>query len=188
MLNGWSEEHINPPRVNISCVEAMATRISYKKRDHTGVYREIYERLIPNPQVKTWADQVCAAHPELSRIHAVLMWIQQNIHYISDQEKYAAQGWTDVFQDPLITISDGTGDCDDFAILAAAALATQGYTVYLMLGEVPYGYHAWVELHCNSGWYIIESETQYIVPESSRPMFGYFPHHQITKDGNYSLP
>jgi transglutaminase-like putative cysteine protease len=165
----------------------MATKYSYKKRGADGVQREIFENIKPSTEVTNFTNQVCAAHPELPKHHAILLWIQQNVHYIDDREKYAAQGWTDVFQFPMVTVNDGTGDCDDFAILATAMLRAAGYTAYLMLGKTAYGSHAWVEFYCTSGWYIIESETQYIVPESSRAMFGYFPNYQIDPSGNYKL-
>jgi hypothetical protein len=76
----------------------------------------------------------------------------QAIPYTSDPANSPVR---DYWQYPIETLADGTGDCEDHAILSAALLKEMGYDVALVLLEDPSRGHAAVAVACDScnGYY-----------------------------------
>jgi len=55
-------------------------------------------------------------------------WLWHRIKYVSDDKKHGYDKW----QKPNETLRDRTGDCDDFSLLAKAALECLGFKPFLL--------------------------------------------------------
>ncbi len=75
-----------------------------------------------------------------------IRWVAQNITYTVESEVYDAKYW----QDPAQTYAIGTGDCEDFAILALYMVyiehGVRGYLVAGYLHDNPLLGHAFIEV------------------------------------------
>ena len=65
------------------------------------------------------------------KIMFVVSMVQQ-LHYTSD----ILVGFDQFTKFPMQTLNDGTGDCEDFAVLAAAILKNMGYDVKLVFLDI----------------------------------------------------
>jgi len=99
-----------------------------------------------NPDIKTLAKKIAGDKPTVyEKLDALATWMRNNIIY----EK--ARGWQP--KDPLETLSDGTGDCDDQSILFASLARAQGIPVWLEMGALydefaqKWGGHAWLKAY-----------------------------------------
>jgi hypothetical protein len=88
----------------------------------------------------------------LDNIRSAYYWVSWNTKYMYDKDRW---GVTDYWQLPSTTISLGTGDCEDHAILLTSLLRALGVpreNVRMAWGWVDWlwgghaGYHAWVEV------------------------------------------
>lgn len=69
------------------------------------------------------------ASPDV-KLETLYNWITQKLFYVADPA-----GRIESIKSPLRTISDGYGDCDDLAILAAAAIGVIGYEPRFVLAR-----------------------------------------------------
>jgi len=88
----------------------------------------------PSPELDVLADAFSGLHRQhawssLERAGNVLAFVQQCIRFADDQQTTPAREWP---RYPLETLVDGTGDCEDDVILAAAILKRLGYEVALL--------------------------------------------------------
>ncbi len=67
------------------------------------------------------------------------------------------QGSLDRWCTPSATLARGSGDCDDFAILACSALRAAGGRAWIVAGWRGRESHAWVEGHDARGAYLLEA-------------------------------
>lgn len=88
----------------------------------------------------------------LHNVKALYYWVAFNIRYMRDEDRW---GQIDYWQLPGTTISLGTGDCEDQAILLASLIRALGFPrdrVQICCGPVKWiwdgllGYHAWIEI------------------------------------------
>jgi hypothetical protein len=85
-------------------------------------------------------------------------WVGNRIEYRSDTEIH---GEREFWQFSNETIQLETGDCEDFSILLCSLLRSNGWetdSVYVVVGEQNYQYHAWVRLVWNDIQYNIEPQ------------------------------
>ena len=99
-----------------------------------------------NSDIKALAKKIAGDKPTVyEKLDALATWMRNNIIY----EK--ARGWQP--KDPLETLSDGTGDCDDQSILFASLARAQGIPVWLEMGALydefskEWGGHAWLKAY-----------------------------------------
>jgi len=114
---------------------------SYNARPTTwGPRTESEFRSFVTPEcqsVKDCLQDILGAPPyELSKdaFDAIRQWVVDNIHYISDEERW---GVDDYWQTSEETLSLSTGDCEDIAILLCSLLRAYGIDaeqVYVTLG------------------------------------------------------
>ena len=96
-------------------------------------------------------------------VNALYGWVGDNIHYMYDSETY---GVGDYWQFPYETLNLGTGDCEDQAFLLCSLIRVSGTSaenVFVALGEVNGGGHAWVILKTGGGWRVIEPTVEGII-------------------------
>ena len=96
-------------------------------------------------------------------VNTLYGWVGDNIHYVYDSDAY---GVGDYWQFPYETVNLKTGDCEDQAFLLCSlirASATSADSVFVALGEVDGGGHAWVILKTASGWRVFEPTTEGII-------------------------
>lgn len=72
--------------------------------------------------------------------------------YVSDPKN------CDYWSEPLATVTRGTGDCEDWSIVAASVLRAVGLPqLNLVLGRSDGEGHAWVEGVDRHGWFLLEA-------------------------------
>ncbi len=85
--------------------------------------------------------------------------------------KYKAEPeGADIWQKPADTLQLGTGDCEDYAILKYALLATAEIPVRLVVGEIkampnneP---HAWCAAYLANEWHVLDIKFDNLIPIS----------------------
>jgi transglutaminase-like putative cysteine protease len=99
-----------------------------------------------DPNIKTRAEQIAGSKTTVyEKLDALAEWMRENILYEKER------GWQP--KDPLETLSDGTGDCDDQSILFASMARAQGIPVWLEMGALfdefqnKWGGHAWLKAY-----------------------------------------
>jgi transglutaminase-like putative cysteine protease len=104
--------------------------------------------------------------PEGVTVDTATEWVYEHIAYASDVEVWGGEYW----QDSLQTLSMGTGDCEDKAILLVALLRSLGVSednVRVVAGMVgggpptPEGIyypakHVWAEFYDGTQWYVLD--------------------------------
>lgn len=134
-------------------------------------------------EVRSVAEDILAQYPSEGRVRAVLNWADRNLTYLSDMEQFGVQ---DLFQRPLQFLETRRGDCEDTAFLVASLLQSVGiHTAYVIFGDIPQGYHAWNEIHCKSGYHIVEPQVGWVWKEAERKMISYLAEYVITPNGCY---
>lgn len=86
-----------------------------------------------------------------------LLWIIDNIKYVSDSQKGKKDYWQFVFE----TLYYKTGDCEDGAILLANLMMASGipyWKIRLSVGDVKAGAHGYVVYYCElkDRWVILD--------------------------------
>lgn len=112
-----------------------------------------------DPMVMQKIAQITMGIPFIDEIR-IRDWVANNIKYKYDRE---AHGRDDYWQLPRETLSLGTGDCEDFAILLCSLLRAYGYRasdVYVVGGSSTTGGpgHAWVVARIGGIWWTIEPQ------------------------------
>lgn len=99
-----------------------------------------------NSDIKTLAAEIAGDKDTIyEKLKAMADWMRNNILY----EKQ--RGWQP--KDPLETLSDGTGDCDDQSMLFASLARSEGIPVWLEMGALydqfqkAWGGHAWLRAY-----------------------------------------
>jgi transglutaminase-like putative cysteine protease len=99
-----------------------------------------------DPNIKTLADQIAGGEPTVyEKVRAISKWMQDNIQY------QRQRSWEP--KDPLETLSDQEGDCDDQSILFASLARAQGIPAWLEMGSLydqlnnQWGGHAWLQVY-----------------------------------------
>ncbi len=100
----------------------------------------------------------------------------QQMHYTSDN----LVGFDEFSKFPMQTLNDGTGDCEDFAILAAAILKKMNYDVKFLFLEIPDNENhmaiAVLGEDNYAGTYFIQDGKKYFYVETiARYSFGEYP-------------
>jgi len=67
--------------------------------------------------------QAAGAHDPRAEVEAIRRWVKGNITYRRDPLG------TEWLQDPVVTLAERAGDCDDMATLAGTLLAALGHTM-----------------------------------------------------------
>jgi transglutaminase-like putative cysteine protease len=129
---------------------SITSEISGTPKDVPGSYQKYLDdewKIKPtNPEIKTLASEIMSDYETVyEKLDALAAWMRTNILY----EKQ--RGWQP--KDPLETLSDGTGDCDDQSILFASLARAQGIPVWLEMGALydqyqkQWGGHAWLRAY-----------------------------------------
>ena len=93
-------------------------------------------------------------HSNQHAIFQTLRYVFTNIRFVRDWEKYYQP---DLWQFPLETLRDGTGDCEDMCFLLASVLIELGvHDVRVTLGTWREEGHAWIEVSDGNWWYLLE--------------------------------
>jgi len=130
--------------------------IPLSSRDVTRLY------ITPNDQfVRGILNKILNQHPLVLEI-AIRDWVANNIRYEYDSKVYGGEYW----QLPRETLSRGTGDCEDYAILLCSLYRAMGYSandVYVVLGLKENTGHGWVKIRVKIlgypvGWWNIEPQ------------------------------
>ncbi len=87
---------------------------------------------------------------EVRRLYA---FVRDRIRYVRDP-----QG-VELLADPLTTLSDGSGDCDDKSILLAALLLAVGHRCrFISIALIPRQFsHVWVQAQVSGRWIDLET-------------------------------
>ena len=90
---------------------------------------------------------------------AIRDWIGNNIEYRDDS---VVHGTGEFWQFSKETLTLGTGDCEDFAILVCSLLRAYDYSpndVYVVIGKKGEALHAWAKVNLGVlGWYNLEPQ------------------------------
>jgi hypothetical protein len=139
-------------------------------------------------QVRPLADQIAKSFTSVvSGIPwGIAEWLRFNIRYESDIENY---GDSDYWQFPTETLQRRSGDCEDFAFLAASLLRAKGYSnARVIYGSVTFGLdqylrglgvtpssqgHMWVEYSDWGGWRVLEGTGGVVLPMEIARATGY---------------
>ena len=116
----------------------------------------------PNdPAVKTALSEIIGQPLKvLTDFDTIRDWVSSNISYRYDQEIYGGEYW----QLPSETLTRGTGDCEDFALLLCSLLLAYGVPddqVYVAVGfDVEDGFHSYVIEKWYQGiWGVLEPQS-----------------------------
>jgi len=96
-------------------------------------------------------------------VNSLYGWVGDNVQYEYDSDVY---GVSDYWQLPYETLSLKTGDCEDQAFLLCSLIRASGTSannVFVALGEIDGGGHAWVILKTTSGWRVFEPTVEGII-------------------------
>lgn len=101
------------------------------------------------------------------------------IRYINDPQVCGVRD-ADLWRSPANTLANGGGDCEDLAILGASALmAFRVSDVWIVVGDVPAGRHAWIEGADGISGFLLDGTSQVLVrqqrPAGYRPEYSYHP-------------
>jgi len=116
------------------------------------------------PMVKEALRDILGTAPyELSKVgfDDIRDWVATNLDYMSDEKRWGRDYW----QTPEETLTYGTGDCEDLAILLCSLLRTYGIDaerVYVALGvDDGKDGHAFVleDWYCDGEWRRVESQS-----------------------------
>jgi predicted transglutaminase-like cysteine proteinase len=102
----------------------------------------------------------------LNDFDLIIDWVNKNCIYTLDKVNY---GVTDYWSTPAETIANGSGDCEDYAILLCSLLRAYGVPadqVYVAVGIGPEGEnHAWVvEEYFTGLWRVLDEQTGSSIP------------------------
>jgi len=99
-----------------------------------------------NPTIRNLAKEITAGKKNVyEKLEAIHLWVKHNIHY----EKQ--RSWEP--KDPIRTLNDRTGDCDDQSILFASLARSQGIPARIEMGALYdpiqriWGGHAWMRAY-----------------------------------------
>lgn len=133
--------------------------------------------------VRPLAQQVLSKVPRGgSVIKALSDYVQERCVYEYDHVQF---GVTDMWLKPLQLLDVGRGDCEELSFLTASLLLAVGFRARVVLGDTPFGYHAWVEVRCASTglWYLIECTSGQIYHREAKSRLGYIDRFIIEPDG-----
>ena len=106
------------------------------------------------------ANSLCAgAATTDGKVAAVYNWLISNISYNSALAAQISAGTVTTYVPDIEAIMAArTGICFDYAALMASMLRSQGIPTKLVMGNVPFGYHAWNEVYFQGvGWVMVSS-------------------------------
>jgi len=112
------------------------------------------------------------------KIKAVNSFVENSIEYIPDYDKHPERvdhGVANYVQYPVKTLVDGSGDCEDKAVLKAAMLESLGLKTGIIGVKGPYWYGSQRYIgttHVEAGYWDNESKT-WVVLDNSNETFEY---------------
>jgi hypothetical protein len=98
----------------------------------------------PSEELKKACDSITSNKNPDYVMTDILRYVQKNVKYVGDNTKWKM---ADKWQSPTETLTSGTGDCEDGAILIYCMAILKGVPsnrLLLMCGDVDGGGHCWV--------------------------------------------
>jgi len=111
----------------------------------------------------------------------ILYWVKNHIRYMTDIKQF---GVVDFWLFPDQTVATGAEDCDGMSFLVASLLEAAGYDTRVVLGQTPWGYHAWVEMRDEGQTLLtVEATTGSVFSMEEAERIGYSPDIFINPEG-----
>ena len=136
-------------------------------------YQNFYEHEAPEIKELAWDILRTYSCATCSPLKKIVYYIKQHYMYQSDKALF---GLVDFWLFPTEMLQIGSGDCDCLSFFTASLLEAVGIPTRVVIGNTPFGYHAWVEATDTDGeMVLIETTTGKIFPWSHRWKMGYMP-------------
>ena len=115
------------PRLALSLLLALITAITVAGLNPDSLQQQLIARFGPArvPLLNDWLDTIAAAHrlPDEAKLRRINDFVNRNIAFDDDISVWQQ---SDYWATPLETIGQGSGDCEDFAIIKYVALRQAG--------------------------------------------------------------
>jgi len=107
--------------------------------------------------------------PDRIKIDRINRAINAAITYTTDLDQY---GVLDLWSAPLVTLSTGRGDCEDYAIAKYVALHEAGIPlndlrILLVYDRVAHGHHAVVGVRENGRWLMLDNRHEVLIEQKN---------------------
>jgi hypothetical protein len=126
------------------------TIVQYSRHETDGDYN-IDVRYFINPYISGMP--IVSGKTVDEKALACLIWVQNNIKYISDKADY---GYEEYWAYPYQTMKRGEGDCEDMHILLYNIMLANGIEYWRMrlnAGDTPVGGHCYLVYYCEEKGY-----------------------------------
>ena len=134
------------------------------------------DAMAADPRMQPWIAwaQALRGQPASERLNAINARVNQRLRYVIDQ---IADGVPDYWQTPLETVTRGTGDCEDYAILKYYLALHAGIThqeLALVIGRIVSTgeLHAVMVAQSERGWRLLDNRVNNVIDLGGRADLG----------------
>jgi len=173
MIDDFTEEHYRYQEKKTVVAKIVRYVMDHKYRKAVAVTPWIKEQLISPSDALNSIGKGLAAGTDNKTMSNVLSFVKRRVTYTGDHKVY---GYAEKWQSAEETLSLGTGDCEDGAILMYVLARIAGipaYKLQLLCGDVQGGGHCWLAYKPQPHFMVFEDWCYYFTNLSieKRPRF-----------------